>query len=248
MYSGPGYTYTPIAALDPSSMLTVLQGQRGWYDVRIEDTYGWVNASDVGPASLSQARQQSVTTQEVLPTPDATPTQEFSKAASISNAAGDTILYVADGPLKIRSGPGKSFQQIGYVLVGTRLVVHALQSGWTYATTPAGVTGWMAQQYLSQTAPTRYSRAASVSGAAIQATGMTVRVATSVLNVRMQPNSRARVITVLFPGETVQVLALQTGWDQVKLRDGTTGWASGTWLADQVRCGDEAAPCSRRDR
>jgi N-acetylmuramoyl-L-alanine amidase len=94
------------------------------------------------------------------------------------------------------------------------------------------MSGWVAMEYLSQTAPTPSSKASAKSGAtAIRTQLQTARVTASVLNVRTQPDSHARVITVLFAGEAVQVLARRTGWDEVKLRNGTIGWASASWLA-----------------
>jgi uncharacterized protein YgiM (DUF1202 family) len=51
------------------------------------------------------------------------------------------------------------------------------------------------------------------------------------LNVRAQPDSHARVVSVLFSGETVQVIGQRLGWSQVKLRNGTVGWASSQYLS-----------------
>jgi uncharacterized protein YgiM (DUF1202 family) len=89
----------------------------------------------------------------------------------------------------------------------------------------------VATQYLSQTLPARYSKASVVTGTTnTRSLAATARVIASVLNVRAQPDSHARVLTVLFAGETVQLLAKRSGWDQVKLRNGTVGWASASWL------------------
>jgi hypothetical protein len=56
------------------------------------------------------------------------------------------------------------------------------------------------------------------------------RVITAVLNVRIAPNGQARVISVLFAGEVVPVLALGHGWDEVRLHSGAVGWVSAKYL------------------
>ena len=232
LYSGPGYQYTPVANVDAGSLLTVLLGQGDWYSVRQGETYGWVSARQVAPIAGSGAQATDAPAQT---TPEATPTQVFSRAAFTTSASGATALYVVDGPLWVRSGPGKSFPQVGSLVVGTPIQVEATHPHWALVAAPGNLTGWVARQYLGQTAPIRESRPANTMGTTAQvATTSFVRVTTAVLNVRAQPSSHARAITMLFAGQTVRVLARRAGWDQVMLRHGTVGWADAAWLADQA--------------
>jgi uncharacterized protein YgiM (DUF1202 family) len=216
-------------------VLTILLGQGGWYSVRSGDTYGWVNASDVAPTGAGPARATEV----AQAAPVATATQVLSRAAATTSASGGATLYVVDGPLLVRSGPGKSFQEIGSVPVGAPLQVHQTHPHWALVTTPDHVTGWVARPYLGQAAPARYSQAAAVGATAPPtAPAGLARVTTAMLNVRTQPDSHAPTITALLGGETVQILARRDGWDQVKLRSGTVGWANAAWLTDQPGYGD----------
>lgn len=244
LYSGPGYGYETVEILGPSSVLVVLQGQGGWYDVRLGDTYGWVNAGDVGPVDGGYRVQAAATPVATQAAPQPLPTQEFSRAAAVASGADDAVLYVADGPLKIRLGPGKRYREIGYLALGTRLLMRDAQQGWAHVTTPTGLIGWVAMPYLSRTAPAPNTRAGGASRPATPQGAGFARVTAPVLNVRAQPDSHARVITVLFAGEAVQVLARGAGWDQITLRSGAVGWASAAWLADGARCGDHAGSCT----
>ena len=233
MYSGPGPGYTPIATLGLGSTLIVLRGQGRWYDVRLGDLYGWVRAGDVGPVAWGRAFATPATAEA---TPGTTPARTLSRALATSSAAGG-VLYVADGPLTIRVGPGTDFPAIGYLQQGTRLLVRESRQAWAHVATPAGMAGWVAERYLGRAAPAPSPRAGS------QAPGSTARVAVPALNVRLQPDARARVLAVLRAGEAVQVLARDGGWDRIELPSGTVGWASADWLSDRAGCDDRAGAC-----
>ncbi|MTI95168.1 MAG: hypothetical protein FH749_06725 [Firmicutes bacterium] len=55
------------------------------------------------------------------------------------------------------------------------------------------------------------------------------RITVDGLNVRPDPSTNNERIDVLLRGETVEVLAEQNNWLQVKLSDGRTGWVSGAY-------------------
>ena len=243
LYSGPGYQYTPVANVNAGNLLTVLLAQGDWYSVRQGETYGWVSARQVAPVAGSGAQATATATQAV---PEATPTQVFSRAALTTSVSGTTDLYVIDGPLWVRSGPGKSFPQVGSLGVGTPLQVKATHPHWALVTAPGNLSGWVARQYLGQTAPIRESRPANTVGPTTQVAATSfVRVTTAVLNVRAQPSSQARAITMLFAGQTVRVLARRAGWDQVMLRHGDVGWADAAWLTDQAAYGGRGTDGNR---
>jgi uncharacterized protein YgiM (DUF1202 family) len=233
LYSGPGYQYTPVANADAGSLLTVLLGQGDWYSVRQGTTYGWVSARQVVPISGSGAQAPPATAQ-------ATPTPAFSRAALTTSGSGAADLYVVQGPLWVRSGPGTSFHPVGSLVVGTPLRVRATHPHWALVTAPDNITGWVARPYLGPTPPTRDSRTDGAPGTATPvATLGFARVTTAMLNVRVQPDRQARAITVLFGGETVRVLIRRVGWDQVMLRHGVVGWADAAWLTDQAGYGNQ---------
>jgi uncharacterized protein YgiM (DUF1202 family) len=226
MYSGPGYQYTPMDTLNPSMVLTIVQILGGWYNVHVGTTYGWVSANLVRTVTLTHVPEP----REQVPTP-------FSHASAKTSTVAGTQLYVAVGPLNIRSGPGKIYKVTGSVLPGTRLTVLSTTPHWAHVVTPSGVTCWVDIQYLSSTPPpARGVRVRPADGTTpppnqpTPALAVTARVAVPALNVRARPDEHAQIITVLFAGEAVHVVSRTEGWLQIELRSGTVGWASAAYL------------------
>lgn len=56
---------------------------------------------------------------------------------------------------------------------------------------------------------------------------------TGYLNVRGQPSTSAKLLTRVSPGEAYEYLAVQNDWYQIVLKDGQTGWVSGTYVTKQ---------------
>ena len=225
IFSGPGYQYTQMTTLGPTTLLTVLRAQDGWYDVQFSDprlgaTVGFVSAADVSPVGGQSEGQPP-------PAPTAGPGSSTKPAAAISSNPG---LVVVKGPLNVRSGPGKGFQSVGSLATGTHLLVIEQQPGWTKILGPKGLIGWVANQYVAvQGGTPAYSKANTTS--TTQA-GPLARVTASVLNIRSAPDAHARIVTVLFAGERVYLLLRRGAWDEVQLRSGASGWANAKWLAN----------------
>lgn len=53
----------------------------------------------------------------------------------------------------------------------------------------------------------------------------------SAVNLRAGPSSSTSTITVLQPGQAVQVGAMEDGWAEITLPDGSTGWVYSRYLA-----------------
>jgi uncharacterized protein YgiM (DUF1202 family) len=239
VYSGPGYQYTSLGVLAVNTTLTVEQGQDGWYDVQFQQahvgvTFGWVNAADVAPLADGSSTQATVAPTQT-PTPEPTATPQFSRAAAVSGAATSPALVVLAGPLNVRSGPGKQYASVGAVRKGDHLLLLSELPGWAKITTSKGLTGWVSRQYVTALNDTPQVSKASVTtqgpSTARALPRGSVRVTASVLNVRNAPNATAHVISVLFAGEVVPVLARTGGWDEVRLSSGTIGWVSAKYLA-----------------
>ena len=225
IFSGPGYQYTQMTTLAPTTLLTVLRSQDGWYDVQFSDprlgpTVGFVNAADVSPIGGQSTGQP-------LSAATATPESSTKPAAAISSNNG---LVVVKGPLNVRSGPSKSFQSVGALPTGTHVLAIEQQPGWTKVLGPKGLIGWVANQYvaLRNGAPS-YSNANTTT---TSQGGHLARVTASVLNIRTAPDAHARIMTVLFAGERVHLLLRRGAWDEVQLRSGASGWANAKWLAN----------------
>ena len=195
--------------------LVVVQSQGSWYDVHEGTLYGWISAGDVKLVSGPPKTGTSTS-----------PSTGFSRASAIT-PSGSSTLYVAQGPLYVRSAPVKAQNTIGYVVVGDKLSVIGVQASWAHVTTSGGLTGWVDMQYLSNSVPANLSQASTK---ITTSSPSQVKVTASVLNVRAKPDTHAKVLTVLFQGEQVRALAQQKGWTEVKLHSGTVGWAASAWL------------------
>jgi outer membrane biosynthesis protein TonB len=64
----------------------------------------------------------------------------------------------------------------------------------------------------------------------------TVRVVGSRLNVRSQPTTSAATAARVRKGERLAVLVRDGDWLQVQLADGTTGWVSARYVANDLPC------------
>ena len=230
VYSGPGYQYTPIASVPATQTMIVLQAQASWYHVRFSGTtYGWVSAGDVHAVAANAPKTQAAPAQ-----------QPYAQAAAISGTAAGSVMIVTQGPLWIRTGPGRNYSPVGTLKKGTRLTVLGLSAPWVHVTAANGMAGWVALQYVTPAGTASAAQASSVApakaiGALPAAGGVTpnasVRVAATVLNVRVMPDNHARVLTVLFQGERVLVMSRQGTWAQIRLKNGDIGWASAEWLS-----------------
>lgn len=67
------------------------------------------------------------------------------------------------------------------------------------------------------------------------------RVTASGLNVRTGPSADTERIDILELGQTVDVLGEQSGWLQIKMPDGRTGWISGRYAAVFTRNGESSS-------
>ena len=216
VYSGPDYTYTSIGTLSPATLLTVVQEQGAWYNVRFGATYGWVNAADVQPVDASPAAQP-------------TPAPQYANASAVSSAAPGTVLVVADGPLWVRSGPGKSYSPLGFLKVGVHVTVLGIGPHWVRISGPTGLTGWVALQYLAPVGASQTAGKQDANSTAL--VGVAGRVTASVLNVRSLPDSHAHVLTVLFLGERVHIVSQQGTWYRVRLLSGVAGWVNAAYIS-----------------
>lgn len=227
MYSGPGYDYTPIGTLPSTAVVSVVQAQGSWYDVRFGTTFGWVSAAALTAAPAGATGPSSV--------PPATPLPGVSRAAAVTGSPSGAMLVVTQGPLWVRSGPGKAFKGIGVVATGVRLTVLDQHPHWAHVAAPNGLVGWVSLQYVAPLGTQPYTRASTTttqSGNPVAAQG-TARVTASVLNVRSAPQSEASVITVVFAGETLAVIAHRGQWLEVRLRSGAIGWVSTRFVATE---------------
>ena len=71
---------------------------------------------------------------------------------------------------------------------------------------------------------------AATTTSAVVSLNTTATVTATSLNMRNGTSTAYPIIHVLWQGNTVKIIGESTGWYQIKLTDGRTGWASGQYL------------------
>ena len=172
--------------------------------------------------------------------------------------AGATTWTVTGNGINLRetaSTKGKSLARLSGGESVKMIEANAQQADsyiWSKVETSAGVTGWVASQFLKESAPvnvtpevvapdaaTPDASATGVSSTEVSpvATGVTRKVASNGVSLRAQPGTKAVLITILSPSE-VTVLedkAAQADghtWTKIKTSQGTEGWIADQFLSN----------------
>jgi uncharacterized protein YgiM (DUF1202 family) len=139
-----------------------------------------------------------------------------------------TVKYVkCDKSLNVRKGPSTSYSIITSLSNGTKVNVISSSGGWSKITT-GSTTGYVSNQYLSNSAPSSSSEIST-----------TKYVVASVgLNVRKGPSTSYAVVTTLTNGTKVTVKSTSNGWSKIT-SDGITGYVSSSYLSNSKPSTDD---------
>ncbi|KUF09331.1 SH3 domain-containing protein [Pseudoponticoccus marisrubri] len=157
------------------------------------------------------------------------------------------VMYVDNnnsGGLNVRTGPSTSYHDFTELRPGTQVTVFAQQDKWSNIRMPDGRTGWVYTPLLTRTKPRVTQCRARVVNLQPYSTHSR-NSGLGFLNVRSDNSTRARVISELYLGDQVQVLAQKGNWARVQCLSGqcqtpyrgtggVTGWASKKYLS--IRC------------
>ena len=140
--------------------------------------------------------------------------------------------YVTASTLRVRKSPSTSSGTKGYITKGTQVNISQLNGDWGYVSSGAGVTGWVALQYMSTTRPSSSSSSSSSSGSVSSSYG-THYVTASTLNVRKSASRSAARIDALGYGAGVTVNRRSGSWSYITYSKGgvsKSGWVSTEYL------------------
>lgn len=156
---------------------------------------------------------------------------------------GDTVRVIAVGGLRMRKGPGTSYDPIEVLSVGTLLSVTSVSNGWVGVKTKTGATGYVSQEYVAFTYQTFTEPEPDPDpdpdpGDGFYV-GQTVRVtAEPSLRLRSGPGTSYTAITTLATGTVITVTSVESnGWLGVKTQGGLTGYVSGEYVVDNASGG-----------
>lgn len=157
----------------------------------------------------------------------------------------EPVAVVWTGALNVRTGPGVGYQSTAVVYSG-QVVVLVGRSGfnhWVKIRLYSGHEGWANSYYLNMSVP--ISNLPVASGPAptppITPTPPVVPensaiVATGALNVRSGPGVSYSVVTVVYQGQTLQLLGRNASgsWVQVRTPSGHVGWVNASLIQTAV--------------
>ena len=163
------------------------------------------------------------------------------------------MYVIADGSLNFRAAPDVNAALLGTLATGTHLIASgeptapdANNIAWQTVETEAGQSGWVAAQYLSNSAPAAPTPApVQISSTpvvtSIAQSGYVYVASTNGLNLRADHAASANLLTTLADGQRLQTNGLGFGpdsegitWLNVKTDAGQEGWVSAEFISTQV--------------
>ena len=222
---GAGTNYGVIKVIGTGTTVTVTDASNSqWYKVKLSDgTEGYLFSEylKVTSGNINSAK------------PSATPTPTLAPS-------NGTVQAKTTSDLNVRKGPGTSYGIIKVIDMNvTVTVTEATNSSWYKVKLSDGTEGYLAAQYLKITSGDINSVKPGNSGddntnngnnSNAPATGEYVRVTVG-LNLRSEPNTSCKVLTVLSTGTVLNVLDRKTsGWVHVRTTGGAEGYVSAEYV------------------
>ena len=222
---GAGTNYGVIKVIGTGTTVTVTDASNSqWYKVKLSDgTEGYLFSEylKVTSGNIDSAK------------PSATP-------APTPAPSNGTVQAKTTSDLNVRKGPGTSYGIIKVIDMNvTVTVTEATNSSWYKVKLSDGTEGYLAAQYLKITSGDINSVKPGNSGddntnngnnSNAPATDEYVRVTVG-LNLRSEPNTSCKVLTVLSTGTVLNVLDRKTsGWVHVRTTGGAEGYVSAEYV------------------
>ena len=222
---GAGTNYGVIKVIGTGTTVTVTDASNSqWYKVKLSDgTEGYLFSEylKVTSGDINSAKPSAT------PTPTPAPSNGTVQAKTTSD-------------LNVRKGPGTSYGIIKVIDMNvTVTVTEATNSNWYKVKLSDGTEGYLAAQYLKITSGDINSVKPGNSGddntnngnnSNAPATDEYVRVTVG-LNLRSEPNTSCKVLTVLSTGTVLNVLDRKTsGWVHVRTTGGAEGYVSAEYV------------------
>ena len=223
---GAGTNYGVIKVIGTGTTVTITDASNSqWYKVKLSDgTEGYLFSEylKVTSGDINSAKPSAT------PTPTPAPSNGTVQAKTTSD-------------LNVRKGPGTSYGIIKVIDMNvTVTVTEATNSSWYKVKLSDGTEGYLAAQYLKITSGDINSVKPGNSGddntnngnnSNAPATDEYVRVTVG-LNLRSEPNTSCKVLTVLSTGTVLNVLDRKTsGWVHVRTTGGAEGYVSAEYVA-----------------
>jgi N-acetylmuramoyl-L-alanine amidase len=190
---GPGLSYRVVRQVNKGESFLLLKEEKDWIQIKLSNNQtGWV------ANWLVQKNTRLETT----------------NSSSTKSQGSITV----DG-LRVRNGPGLSYQTIGHINSGTQVAIVETNGNWIKISTNA-LNGWVSSEFVKKN-----NGQAAESSSNIK-TGV---VNVDSLNVRSGASLQSSVVGKLQLGEKVDVLASEKDWIQINFQ-GKKAWISSQFV------------------
>ncbi|WP_169891120.1 SH3 domain-containing protein [Litchfieldia alkalitelluris] len=186
---GPGLSYKVIKQVKSGEKFPIIETKNDWYKVKLSN-----NLNGWVAAWL-------VSTSQVKPQP-----------------TSSTVVSTVDS-LRIRTGPGTSFQVTGYMDKGQEATFIEKNENWSKIQFK-NTKGWVSSQYLSAKSTTPSSSTPSDNNSGTVRTG---KITANAVNVRSQPNLSGKILGKVNNGDSVTVTNEKESWYEIKFNK-TKAW------------------------
>lgn len=192
--TGPGLSYPVKTKAKYGETYAIVGSEGDWMNIRLKDgSKGWIAGWLVSQKTV-QSKQQ----------------------------ASEEVISTATG-LRIRSGPGTSFQITGYFHKGEKAKALSEQSGWVKISYKNN-TGWVSKQYIT------YSKSQNNdSNSSVTTTPNVGVVLASALNVRKEPTTSSTIVGKLYKSEKITIVDKKGSWYQIKYQN-KNAWVHGDFV------------------
>ncbi|MCY8490280.1 SH3 domain-containing protein [Bacillus atrophaeus] len=194
--SGPGLSYGITTEVKKGESYPILKEDGDWVQIQLNSgEKGWV---------VSWLIKKK--------------TGESSRAS-----AGSETVTSTDSDLRIRKGPGTSYEVIGKFPQGEQAKIIDKDNSWIKISYQ-GVTGWVASVYTSKS-----GGGSQESGQASTSQNKSGTVGVSSLNVRSSASHDSAIITKLTRGTKLSILTEENGWLKIEA-NGQRGWVASHYI------------------
>ena len=195
--SGPGTTYGVKTSLDRGLTLFATERRGEWVKVEAQGGQdGWVHSSLI-------------------------------KYEDGADGGGTMKGFVSGSRVHLRAGPSLNDRIKARVVEGQTLYITQRQGDWYRARVHGGTDGWIHTSLVKlpgeSTATTGTARTATAATSQTSSTSKAY-VAGSRVNLRAGPGTNERSRALLLEGQTLYVTGRQSGWYNVTVHGGASGW------------------------
>lgn len=138
------------------------------------------------------------------------------------NSESTDVVQVLTDDLRVRSGPGTSFNVVGFIQSSDSVSFVDQNENWVKIRT-TGLEGWVSSEFVSIQTKKKKKETTDEENQEDANTSQTATVTTDGLNIRSEPSTQSKVIGTLANGTVVKVLTQESDWLQISF-EGETGW------------------------